>query len=281
MSNGKQFFSTGQANLSGGTPTKFYYNRDHLGSIRELTDSTGAIKTRYSFDPYGQVAETFVAGSISADMQYDGYYVHGRSGLNMPVYRAYNAALGRFFNRDPIDEKGGLNLFAYTLSNPVGFTDPLGLECPKGPLVDAIVKKFEMAKALQKKTSMGGLETGGIGVWNNGKFTTFKWGTPTTSSSFILDTFPGMTDVIQNHLKVPPLTDADLENNPSMTAMEDVQKSVDNSSRLWTLGSDGDITMYNGTTHTGQCTVQTCIYDSAGNFKRECKADCTKMGSAH
>ncbi len=113
-------------NFSGGTPANYFYNKDHLGSIRELTDSTGAIKTRYSYDPYGVVAETIVTGTSSADMQYAGYYLHGRSGLSMPVYRAYNAALGRFINRDPIGEKGGLNLYGYVENSPTLDIDPSG-----------------------------------------------------------------------------------------------------------------------------------------------------------
>ena len=118
----------GQANFASGTPTKYFYNRDHLGSIRELTDSAGAIKTRYGFDPYGVVTETFVSGSVSADMQYAGYYAHARSGLSMPVYRAYSAPMGRFVNRDPILEFAGLNLFGYVQNNPLCWFDRLGLE---------------------------------------------------------------------------------------------------------------------------------------------------------
>ncbi|HNB24894.1 MAG TPA: RHS repeat-associated core domain-containing protein [Candidatus Melainabacteria bacterium] len=124
----------GQVNFSGGTPSKFFYNQDHLDSARELTDSTGAIKTIYGYDPYGVSTETFVSGTTSADMQYAGYYAHARSGLYMPVYRAYNTGLGRFINRDPIEEKGGLNLYTYVKDNPVGFIDPQGLTNPAATL---------------------------------------------------------------------------------------------------------------------------------------------------
>jgi len=44
--------------------------------------------------------------------------------------------LGRWISRDPIAEKGGLNLYAYVLNNPPRFVDPLGLDnmnlFPKG-----------------------------------------------------------------------------------------------------------------------------------------------------
>jgi len=32
----------------------YYYSRDHLGSIREMTDSTGGLVARYDYDPWGK-----------------------------------------------------------------------------------------------------------------------------------------------------------------------------------------------------------------------------------
>ncbi len=39
----------------------------------------------------------------------------------------YNIALGARINRDPIAERGGINLYTYVLNSPVDFSDPLGL----------------------------------------------------------------------------------------------------------------------------------------------------------
>ena len=50
----KRFFRQGVQLLTGATPGNYYYTRDHLGSIRELTDNTGTIQARYSYDPYGR-----------------------------------------------------------------------------------------------------------------------------------------------------------------------------------------------------------------------------------
>ncbi len=46
----KRFFGQGEQ-ISG---TNYFFTRDHLGSVREMTDSTGAVKARYDYDPYGQ-----------------------------------------------------------------------------------------------------------------------------------------------------------------------------------------------------------------------------------
>jgi hypothetical protein len=41
--------------------------------------------------------------------------------------RPYDPNLGRWIQRDPIGEQGGLNLYGYVANNSVNFVDPLGL----------------------------------------------------------------------------------------------------------------------------------------------------------
>jgi RHS repeat-associated protein len=106
--------------------TNYYYTRDHLGSIRELTTSTGTLVSRYDYDPYGR--RTAVSGgSISPDFGFAGMYHHNRTSFNLTQYRAYSADFGRWISRDPIAERGGTNVYAYALDNPVNLIDLLGL----------------------------------------------------------------------------------------------------------------------------------------------------------
>ena len=119
-----QYFSQGET-ISG---TSYYYTKDHLGSIREITNSAGAIQAQYSYDPYGQVTKIAGTGTVS-DFQYAGYYYHAPSGLSLTLNRAYNANLGRWINRDPVGEDGGINLYAYVNNEPINERDPLGLTC--------------------------------------------------------------------------------------------------------------------------------------------------------
>lgn len=44
----------------------------------------------------------------------------------MALFRAYDPDLGRWINRDPLGEAGGLNLYAYCSGNPVNLVDPEG-----------------------------------------------------------------------------------------------------------------------------------------------------------
>ena len=43
-------------------------------------------------------------------------------------YRFYSAGLGRWINRDPIAETGGVNLYAMVGNNPINALDPYGLD---------------------------------------------------------------------------------------------------------------------------------------------------------
>jgi uncharacterized protein RhaS with RHS repeats len=56
--------------------------------------------------------------------------------MNYYGYRYYSPELGRWVNRDPIAEKGGLNIYAFLENAPVDFVDALGLlPVPIGPIL--------------------------------------------------------------------------------------------------------------------------------------------------
>jgi len=99
-----------------------------------VTDAAGSLKAGYSYDPYGH--RTVLSGSAAdSDFGYTGHFMHQASGLALAPYRAYDADIGRWLNRDPIGEQGGVNLYAYVGNNPINLVDPLGLvseEAKKG-----------------------------------------------------------------------------------------------------------------------------------------------------
>jgi RHS repeat-associated protein len=107
--------------------TNYYYTRDHLGSIRELTNGSGTVQARYDYDPYGR--RTRLTGTLDADFGFTGHYYHQPSGLHLALYRAYNADLGRWISRDPLksaEMREGVNLYAYVGNNPMMWSDPSG-----------------------------------------------------------------------------------------------------------------------------------------------------------
>ena len=48
----RRYYSLGMEVVSGSDAGDYFYTFDHLGSIREVTDNSGAPVTRYDYDPY-------------------------------------------------------------------------------------------------------------------------------------------------------------------------------------------------------------------------------------
>jgi RHS repeat-associated protein len=105
-----------------------YLTRDHLSSIREVTDTAGAVVTRNDYDPYGRI--TRVAGTEDSRFGYTGHMAHGASSLALALYRAYDPALGRWLSADPAGMIDGPNVHAYVRNRPSTLRDPLGLFVP-------------------------------------------------------------------------------------------------------------------------------------------------------
>ena len=54
------------------------------------------------------------------------YYSDGDVGLKLLGQRWYDAEMGRFISRDPIEEEGGLNLYVYVGNNCINKVDREG-----------------------------------------------------------------------------------------------------------------------------------------------------------
>ena len=131
--------------------TSLYYTRDHLGSIRELLDSTATVRARYDYAPYGE--RTKLAGDLDTDVGFTGHQTHATTSLTLAPFRAYDAVLGRWISPDPIGETGGINLYGYVGNSPACYVDPTG----------------EWAH-IAIAAGIGGLINGGISSFNGGSF---------------------------------------------------------------------------------------------------------------
>jgi RHS repeat-associated protein len=150
------------------TQMGYYYTRDHLGSVRELVNSSGTILTRYSYDPYGRTTPTYTSANTStppvgATFQFTGDYFHSASGLSLTKFRAYDPNTARWLNRDPFEnaEKSqGPNLYEYVFDNPVDWIDSQGLCCQKDFDAQKEVLNADYNKGVAALTASGDLVKG-------------------------------------------------------------------------------------------------------------------------
>lgn len=117
----KRFFADGVERAG----ERYFYTRDHLGSVRELTDAVGGVRAAYAYGPWGEV--TKLGGDLEADFGFTGHWRHAGSGLHLAPFRAYASELGRWLSRDPLGEAQGIGLYNYVESAPLSSMDPLGL----------------------------------------------------------------------------------------------------------------------------------------------------------
>jgi len=104
-----------------------YYHQDLLGSVIALTNSSGVVVTQYNYSPFGH---TEVIGiDIDQPFRFTGREYDSETGLYYYRARYYSPDMKRFISEDPLRfAAGDVNWYAYVGSNPVNFTDPLGLE---------------------------------------------------------------------------------------------------------------------------------------------------------
>jgi RHS repeat-associated protein len=112
---------------NGGLSTRFY-DADGTGSVRRLTDESGAITDRYSYTAFGELL-----GHTGTDPQpyaFSGEPYDPNVGFQYHRARWMDPRTGQFLGMDPWDgdifEPSSLHRYTYAASDPVNRRDPSG-----------------------------------------------------------------------------------------------------------------------------------------------------------
>lgn len=104
------------------------YAYDGNGNVTALLNSAdGSVSARYEYGPFGEPLRATGVGGDANPFGWSTKSGDPESGLLNFGYRLYSPALGRWLTQDPMEEEGGLNLYALCENSPVNAYDALGL----------------------------------------------------------------------------------------------------------------------------------------------------------
>ena len=109
--------------------TMYYCQYDANGNLTQLMKSSdGSIAAHYEYDPFGNLNYSSGSYANQNPFKFSTKYHDDETGLVYYGYRYYSPDLGRWINRDPIEEEGGLNLYGFVANDPIDLFDRLGLD---------------------------------------------------------------------------------------------------------------------------------------------------------
>jgi RHS repeat-associated protein len=109
-----------------GTDTNYYPIYDTRGNIVAVKNESGGVLEAYDYDAFGKLVHAPASASICS-FGFQSKYTDRETGLVYFGHRYYDPETNRWLNRDPIQESGGLNLYAMVGNDPVNSADFLGL----------------------------------------------------------------------------------------------------------------------------------------------------------
>lgn len=107
--------------------TMHYFHNDHLGTPQQLTDKDGNLTWKANYETFGNT-RVDSASTINNPLRFAGQYFDPETNTHYNWQRDYLPEVGRYQQWDPIGLAGGVNMYAYAISNPVKYIDPFGLD---------------------------------------------------------------------------------------------------------------------------------------------------------
>jgi RHS repeat-associated protein len=112
----------------GTTDGSAVYGFDGNGNVTAMATTNGTVAAKYSYDPFGNTLSKTGPLSEANKYRFSTKEIHMNSGLLHFQYRMFDPSLQKWLSRDPIQERGGINLFASFKNDPLDLLDPLGLQ---------------------------------------------------------------------------------------------------------------------------------------------------------
>lgn len=125
-----EVYGLGRISVVGASGGIAYEHTDALGSVTDLTGSTGVPLAWSEASPYGAIRSAGAAVGAPADpFGFTGQFQDSPTGLYYLRARQYDPSIGRFLSTDP--QPGGMadpyvSAYGYVSGNPVRYTDPSG-----------------------------------------------------------------------------------------------------------------------------------------------------------
>ncbi len=85
------------------------------------------VNATYEYSPFGQLIRVTGAAADANLFRFSTKYTDAETGFCYYGYRYYDSVWGRWLNRDPIEEDGGVNVYGHSINNPNNNYDVLGL----------------------------------------------------------------------------------------------------------------------------------------------------------
>jgi len=128
-----------------------FYGYDLSGNVTTLTDNAGAQVGSYIYDAWGNTVAS--SGVRAAENPYRFSTKESLAGFYSYGFRFYAPGLGRWINRDPIRERGGVNMYAFIRNSPINRLDAYGLEefVPTQPTGDAYADYMNGQQDIQRR----------------------------------------------------------------------------------------------------------------------------------
>lgn len=116
----------------------FYDANGNVGQLSNLSagNASASLVAKYEYDAYGNVAASSGSYATANTYRFSTKPWDDETGFGYWGYRYYEARMGRWLNRDPIGELGGLNEYAGLSNAPAFVVDAAGMRCWRVPTDD-------------------------------------------------------------------------------------------------------------------------------------------------